>query len=60
MRILTALHRLAETGQGDVKALEGEFADLKRLRVGDYRVLFDETEHAINVHRIGDRKQVYR
>ncbi len=43
MRIFTALHRFAETGEGDVKKLQGESGEL-RLRVGDYRVRFTE-EH---------------
>lgn len=43
MRILTGLNSYARTGQGDVKALEGDLAGLLRLRVGGYRVLFDET-----------------
>lgn len=44
MSILKALHRYAATGQGDVKALSGEFQGLLRLRVGSHRVLFDESE----------------
>jgi mRNA interferase RelE/StbE len=36
MQILAALHRFAETGAGDVKALQDR--DELRLRVGDYRV----------------------
>jgi mRNA-degrading endonuclease RelE of RelBE toxin-antitoxin system len=39
MRILTALHRFAEAGEGDVKKFQGESGEL-RLRVGDYRVPF--------------------
>jgi hypothetical protein len=35
MRILSALHRFAESGAGDVKALQGEHEEL-RLRIGDY------------------------
>jgi hypothetical protein len=38
MQILAALHRFAESGTGDVKALQGR--DELRLRVGDYRVFF--------------------
>ena len=33
MRILVALTRYAETGEGDVKALEGKFTGTHRLRV---------------------------
>jgi len=54
--ILKALHRYIETGQGRVKPLSGGFEGLLRLRVGDYRVLFDETEDSITVHRVRDRK----
>lgn len=59
MRILAALHRYAEIGKGDVKALVGDDAELLRLRVGDYRVLFDETADGINVHRVRHRSQAY-
>jgi mRNA interferase RelE/StbE len=60
LHILRCLHRYAETGEGDVKRLSGEFEGLLRLRGGDHRVLFDETGDTISVHRVGDRKDVYR
>ena len=60
MRILQVLHRYAETGEGDVKALRGEFEGLLRLRVGSHRVLFDETGEIITVHSVSDRKDAYR
>ena len=60
MRILVALDRYAETGEGDVKPLSGEFEGLLRLRVGNHRVLFDETADTITVHRIRDRRDAYR
>ena len=43
MNILTAIHRLAETGAGRVKTLKGQEGE-KRLRVGDYRVRFTEED----------------
>ena len=58
--ILRALHRYAETGRGRVKPLSGEFEGLLRLRAGNHRVLFDETEDTITVHRVSDRKEAYR
>jgi mRNA-degrading endonuclease RelE of RelBE toxin-antitoxin system len=58
--ILRAPHRYAETGKGRVKPLSGEFEGLLRLRVGNHRVLFDETEDTITVHRVGDRREAYR
>ena len=38
MRVLAALHRFAESGEGDVKALLG--GEELRLRIGDYRLFF--------------------
>ena len=60
MRVLSALHRFAETGSGDVKALQGQWEEL-RLRIGDYRLFFVyTTQHAIEVRRVLHRKQAYR
>lgn len=36
MRILATLHRFADSGEGDVKALQG--MEELRLRIGDYRL----------------------
>ena len=60
MKILETIHSYAANGTGDVKALSGEFDGLLRLRVGNYRVLFDETADTINIHRVGERGKVYR
>ena len=60
MTILQAIHRYADTGAGRVKPLSGEFEGFLRLRVGNHRVFFTETEDAITIHRIGDRRDVYR
>jgi len=69
MNILTAIHRLAETGAGRVKALQGAEGE-KRLRVGDYRVRFTEEsagekagkddEGALRIHTVRNRKDAYR
>ncbi len=60
LNILTAIHRYAATGAGRVKPLSGEFEGLLRLRVGNHRVIFDETEDTITIHRIRDRREAYR
>jgi mRNA-degrading endonuclease RelE of RelBE toxin-antitoxin system len=60
LNILKALHRYADTGEGKVKPLKGEFDGLLRLRVGNHRVLFDESAEVITVHRIRDRKEAYQ
>lgn len=58
--ILKALHRYIETGEGRVKPLSGKFEGLLRLRVGNHRVLFDETADTITIHRVRDRKDAYQ
>ena len=60
MNILAAIHRYAATGAGRVKPLGGEFAGLLRLRVGNHRVFFEETEDTITIHRVRDRREAYR
>jgi len=66
MNILKTIHRLAETGSGRVKALQGDTGE-NRLRVGDYRVRFTvESEgHAgeqetLRIHSVRNRKDAYR
>ncbi len=59
INILTAIHRLAETGAGDVKTLQGRDGE-KRLRVGDYRVRFTEEGETLQVHTVKNRKDAYR
>jgi mRNA interferase RelE/StbE len=58
-RIKAAFERLAqEPPQGDIKSLSGR--DGYRLRVGQYRALFDMTEDVIIVYEIGSRGQIYK
>lgn len=56
-RILAKIRRYAETGAGDVTQLVG--SPNKRLRVGDYRVIFSETETDILVLKLGPRGSIY-
>ena len=60
LNILAAIHRYAATGADRVKPLSGEFEGMLRLRVGNHRVFFDETEDTITVHRVRDRREAYR
>ena len=58
-RIIEALKRLAkEPPEGDIKSLTGR--DGYRLRVGNYRVLFDIIDNEIAVYEIGLRGQIYK
>jgi len=59
MHILSALHRFAESGAGDVKALQGR--EELRLRIGDYRLFFVCTEpDTIEIRRVRHRSEAYR
>ncbi|MCW5980773.1 MAG: type II toxin-antitoxin system RelE/ParE family toxin [Bryobacteraceae bacterium] len=60
MRILSALHRFAESGTGDVKALQAGAEEL-RLRVGAYRLFFVLSgDDVIEVRRVRHRREAYR
>ncbi|MGA2133030.1 MAG: type II toxin-antitoxin system RelE/ParE family toxin [Bryobacteraceae bacterium] len=60
MPILAAIHRLAETGVGDVKTLQGMPGE-KRLRVGDFRVRFTEDDVGVlRIRAVKHRKEAYR
>ena len=41
-------------------ALKGPYAGLRRLRVGDYQVIYTVQEEEVLVLRIGHRREVYR
>jgi mRNA-degrading endonuclease RelE of RelBE toxin-antitoxin system len=61
MNILTAIHRLAEHGTGNVKKLQGSDPPEFRLRVGDHRVRFTEDDaETLHIHAVKDRKDAYR
>jgi len=52
-QVEAGLHRYAMSGQGDVKALKGRAGF--RLRIGSYRVIFDEDATTILAIYIGRR-----
>ena len=55
-RIIKAIQSLPS---GDVKILQG--AESKyRLRVGDYRVIFDKQGNILYIEKIGNRGDVYK
>lgn len=54
-RILIAIEKLP---LGDVKKLQG--TNSYRLRVGDFRILFEKYTDVINIIEIGNRGQIYR
>jgi len=52
------INRLQNDLSGDVKKLKG-FTNKYRLRVGDYRVLFELEGRRVVVYDVGDRKDIY-
>ena len=62
-RIVDRLYWLAEhLVEADLEALTGEFEGMFKLRVGDYRVIYEllYEERLIVIHTIGHRREIYR
>jgi len=59
MRILEHIDKLQNNLFGDVKRLT-HFTPEYRLRIGNYRVLFEIENEMIEIYRIMHRKEVYR
>jgi mRNA interferase RelE/StbE len=57
-QIADALHNYATGKPSDTKAMTG--TPTVRLRVGDYRIVFDETATEIRVLVLGHRREIYR
>ena len=57
-RLLSKIERLQDNLAGDVKRLTN-FTPEFRLRVGDYRVLFEVEEQRVVIYRIRHRKEAY-
>lgn len=58
-RILAKIAALRDDLRGDVKRLHGREAQF-RLRVGDYRVLFEVEGTRIIIRRVRHRRAAYR
>ena len=62
-RIIERVNWLAENLKSvQLKTLTGEFEGLFKIRVGDYRVIYEliHNEQMIVVHAIGHRREIYR
>ncbi|MBV9156775.1 MAG: hypothetical protein JO097_10980, partial [Acidobacteriaceae bacterium] len=59
-QILKTIARFLESGEGDVKRVQGVEAPLFRLRTQSHRVFFRELGDAIEIQRVRDRKEAYR
>lgn len=58
-RIIEKVEEMTEDLAGDVKQLTN-FTPEYRLRVGDYRVLFEIEGNTIVVYRVRHRREAYR
>jgi mRNA interferase RelE/StbE len=61
-RILDALARFADTGQGNLRRIGSSYIHEWQLRVGDWRVRFrrDDVQHLLIVLQIRHRGEAYR
>ena len=60
LRILHALARYLETSEGDVKRLQDIEPPELRLRVGNYRVRFNDQGDSILVLAVKHRREAFR
>jgi len=58
-RVLTRLASVLPKSADSCPELKGKFAGLRRLRVGDYRVIFAIIGDSVLVTRIGHRREGY-
>ena len=59
-RVLRKIEKDLATRADQCPVLKGQFAGLRKLRVGDYRVIFAVFGEQVLVLRIGHRREVYR
>ncbi|MBK9152884.1 MAG: type II toxin-antitoxin system RelE/ParE family toxin [Chloracidobacterium sp.] len=58
MRILSRIEDLVNDLSGDVKKLT-DHSPQYRLRVGDFRVLFDVVNNTVQIQRVLNRREAY-
>lgn len=62
-RIVERINWLAENVDNiKLEALSGDLAEFYKLRVGNYRVIYEifQDEKIILIHQIGHRREIYR
>ena len=59
-RILNKIEEELSERAESFPILKGDFAGLRKLRVGDYRVVFTVIDNDVLVLRIGHRRQIYK
>ena len=59
-RILDKIEKDLSERAESYPVLKGDFAGLRKMRVGDYRVIFTIMDNDILILRIGHRREVYK
>ena len=59
-RILDKIEKELSARAAKYPLLKGAFAGLRKLRVGDYRVIFAVLEQEVLILRIGHRRDIYK
>jgi mRNA interferase RelE/StbE len=59
-RILDKIEKDLSGRAESYPVLKGEFAGLRKMRVGDYRVIFTIIDNDILILRIGHRREIYK
>jgi mRNA interferase RelE/StbE len=59
-RILDQLEAELSKKPDSYPVLKGEFAGLRKFRVGDYRIIYSLMDENVVVLRIGHRREVYK
>ena len=60
LQILRTLGRYAQSGEGNIKPLQGIEPPLLRLRAQDHRIFLRDKGDYLEVSRVLDRKEAYR
>lgn len=43
----------------DIKILKGKYGDFKRLRAGNYRIIFDDDGNVLYIYEVKHRQEAY-
>ena len=59
--ILNAIEKYSKNPQGkfDVKVLKGKYGSFKRLRIGNYRIIFDDDGNIMLIYEVRHRQEAY-
>lgn len=58
-RLIAKIEKELTKKPGSYPALKGEFAGLRKLRVGNYRIIYAILDKEVLILRVGHRKEVY-